>query len=418
MAGTVIVVGAGIVGACTALQLAKAGWSVTLYDGNPPGSEAAASYGNGAWISPASIIPMSQPGLWKQVPRLLRDRNGPLTIDWASLPRLAPWLLRFLWAGATKARVGRTAARLNWLLNDGPARHLALAAQTGQEGMILQRGLLYAYPDRAAFEAEALGWDLRRAHGLAYAEWGEPELRRRLPALGPNYRFAVHVLEGAHCRDPGRYVAGIATAAERAGARFRQARVQAILGGARPRVVFNGGETQGADRIVVAAGIHSGRLVRGLGLRIPMESERGYHVTLLGDETPFDIPVMPSTGRMANTPTDAGLRLSGQVELASMDKPPNWERAAVLHRHALASYPYLAERGAADLRVWMGHRPSTPDGLPVIGPFARHPGIVAAFGHGHIGLAAGPKTAEMVLAALEGRSPAEARCFLPGRFGH
>jgi D-amino-acid dehydrogenase len=120
---------------------------------------------------------------------------------------------------------------------------------------------------------------------------------------------------------------------------------------------------------------------------------------------------------MANTPTDMGLRLSGQVELARVDKPPNWERAQVLQRHALASYPYLSDDKAPRLRLWMGHRPSTPDGLPVIGPLSRHPGIVAAFGHGHIGIAAAPKTADLVIDALEDRIGEDARPFLPSRFG-
>lgn len=102
MTGKVIVVGAGIVGATTALRLAEAGWDVVLCDGNAPGSEAGASYGNGGWISPASIIPMSMPGLWRKVPGFLLDRNGPLTIDWTSLPQLAPWLLRF--CGQVRAR--------------------------------------------------------------------------------------------------------------------------------------------------------------------------------------------------------------------------------------------------------------------------------------------------------------------------
>ncbi|MFK0161682.1 NAD(P)/FAD-dependent oxidoreductase [Rhizobium sp. NPDC090279] len=416
MTGKIIVVGAGIIGATAALRLAEAGWDVALCDGNPPGSEAGASYGNGGWISPASIIPMSMPGLWRKVPAFLLDRNGPLTIDWTSLPQLAPWLLRFLWAGASRTRVRRTAKLLNFLLHDGPERHLELARKIGQDQLILQKGLLYAYPDRASFEAEALSWELRRENGVAYVEWDEAELRKRLPALSPSYRFAVHVVNGAHCRDTGRYVAGIVEEAQRKGVQFHQSTVTAILDGAMPQVVLESGETLSADRIVIAAGIYSGRLLHRLGVRIPMQSERGYHVTVASGQTPFEIPVMPSTGRMANTPTDMGLRLSGQVELATVDKPPNWERAQVLQRHALASYPYLSEDKTPKLRLWMGHRPSTPDGLPVIGPLSRHPALIAAFGHGHVGIAAAPKTADLVLEAVENRVNDDALPFLPSRF--
>lgn len=418
MTGSVIVVGAGIVGSTAALTLAEAGWKVTLCDASQPGGEAAASYGNGGWISPASIVPVSMPGLWRQVPGLLMDPDGPLTIDWTSLPRLTPWLFRFILSGATEARVVRTARSLNWLLHDGPERHLALAKQTGQEHLIVQKGLLYAYPDRRAFEREALSWRLRRDNGVAFEEWDEEKLRHVLPALSADYRFAAYVPSGAHCRDTGTYVAGVVDKAIRAGVRFVGRGVRSISSTPKPQVTLEAGGSLDADYVVVAAGIQSRKLMRGLGVKIPLESERGYHVTITSADTPFDIPVMPSTGKMANTPTNMGLRVSGQVELASIDKAPNWRRAEVLKRHALASYPFLNGEPQPDLKLWMGHRPSTPDGLPIIGRFARHQRIVAAFGHGHVGVGAAPKTAELVLDAVNGHLVEEAKDFLPKRFGH
>lgn len=417
MTGNIIVVGAGIIGSTIALRLAEAGLKVTLCDGSTPGGEQSASYGNGGWISPASIIPMSMPGLWRKVPGFLLDRNGPLTLDWKSVPRLTPWLLRFLWAGATKSRVTKTAAKLNWLLNDGPKRHLELAKRTGQEHLIVQKGLIYAYPDRAAFEAEQLSWQLRRENGVLFEEWQEAELRDRIPALGSNYRFAVHVTEGAHCLDTGSYVAGIVAQAEKSGVYFNKKNVLRVLTGVSPRVVLDDNETIAADYIVIAAGIHSKRIMGDLGIDVPMESERGYHVTLPLNELPFDIPIMPSTGRMGNTPTNMGLRLSGQVELATVDKAPDWRRSEVLLRHALASYPNLAKEDMQQMKLWMGHRPSPADGIPLIGKFARQPGIIAAFGHGHVGIASAPKTAEIVLDAINNVTCQNAREFSPARFG-
>ena len=154
----VVVIGAGIVGATTALELLNDGHRVTLVEPGAPGGEQAASYGNAAWLSPASIIPMSMPGLWRKVPGYLLDPQSPLTIRWRMLPRLMPWLLRFLLAGTTVAKVERTARVLTGLLRDAPARHAALAAGVGQPDLVQRRGLLYAYPDRAAFEAEALDY--------------------------------------------------------------------------------------------------------------------------------------------------------------------------------------------------------------------------------------------------------------------
>ena len=132
----IAVIGAGIIGATTALALVRDGHRVTILDPGQPGGVQAASYGNGAFLSPASIIPVSLPGLWKKVPGFLLDSNGPLTIRLASLPRLAPWLWRFVRAGETWARVERTAGALATLLDGAQDRHAALATSIGQPELI------------------------------------------------------------------------------------------------------------------------------------------------------------------------------------------------------------------------------------------------------------------------------------------
>ncbi|MFG6281102.1 FAD-dependent oxidoreductase, partial [Microbacterium sp. S16(2024)] len=145
-------------GAATAWELIKDGHAVTQIEPSEPGGPQAASYGNGAWISPASIVPMSMPGLWRKVPGYLLDPNGPLVLRWAALPSLAPWLLRFLMAGWTARKVERTAHLLASILRDGPQRHAILAEEIGRPDYIRQTGLLYAYRDRNAFAEEALAW--------------------------------------------------------------------------------------------------------------------------------------------------------------------------------------------------------------------------------------------------------------------
>lgn len=417
MPRTVIVVGAGIIGATAALRLVEEGFSVTLCDPRQPGSTDAASFGNGGWISPASILPMSMPGLWRKVPGFLLDREGPLTIDIASLPRLMPWLVRFLAAGFTENRVRKTAKALNWLVSDSPQRHQAMARAIGHGDLVRQNGLVYAYPSREAFLAEALGWQLRRENGVVFEEWDEPTLRDKMPALADSFRFAAFLPQGAHCVNTGRYVASIVEHAKTLGLEYREGRVSGLLPGRHPRIVMENGDSLNADHVILAAGVHSARLMSTIDVRVPMASERGYHVTVTDDPTPFDIPVMPSTGKMANTPTEMGLRLSGQVELATIDKAPDWKRAEILRRHAWSTYPYLSQSDPSALKMWMGHRPSTPDSMPLIGPFTRHPRIIAAFGHGHVGIASAPKTAELLLAAINDNLPAEAAAFSTRRFG-
>ncbi|MBW5440247.1 FAD-binding oxidoreductase [Bradyrhizobium canariense] len=400
----IAVIGAGIVGAATAWELIKDGHDVTLIEPEEPGGRQAASYGNGAWISPASIIPMSMPGLWRKLPGYLLDANGPLVLRWTALPTMAPWLLRFLAAGWTVEKVEHTARLLASILRDSPQRHVVLSNEIGKPDYIRRTGLLYAYPDREAFGDDALAWRLRKENGLRWVELDAGELRRREPDLSPAYRFGAFVEEGAYCTDPGAYVAAIVDAARMRGAVLRQARATsfAVRNGRLEAVTTDQGWI-GCDRAVICAGIWSKALTEAAGDRVLLASERGYHGVIASPAAGPRIPIMPSDGRMANTPTPAGLRLSGQVELAHVGAEPDWARVEILVRHALTTYPGLGARAGLTVDRWMGHRPSTPDGRPVIGVASASPDIVHAFGHGHVGLASGPITGRIVADLIAGR---------------
>lgn len=404
MSQHVVVIGAGIVGAATAWELVADGHQVTIIEPELPGGRQAASYGNGAWISPASIIPMSMPGLWRKVPGYLLDRNGPLVLRWTALPALAPWLLKFLAAGWTVPKVEETARVLASILHDSPERHAVLAKEIGKPDYISRTGLLYAYPDRKAFADDALAWRLRRENGVRWVELDAEELRRREPDLSLTYRFGAFVAEGAHCTDPGAYVADIVDAARERGAVLRQARATgfAVVKGRLAAVTTDQGRID-CDRAVICAGIHSKVLAHAAGDRVLLASERGYHGVIASPAAGPRLPIMPSDGRMANTPTPAGLRLSGQVELAHVDAEPDWARVEILVRHAVTTYPALGPRVGLTIDRWMGHRPSTPDGRPVIGVASASPDIFHAFGHGHVGLASGPITGRIVADLIAGR---------------
>lgn len=429
----VAVIGAGIVGAMTAGALLRDGHRVTLIEPNEPGGEQAASFGNGAWISPASVVPMSTPGLWKKLPGFLSDRSGPLVIRWRALPGLLPWLLRFWWAGHSVPRVQATARALSALLREAPQRHMQYAAEAGVPELVVQRGLLYLYPDRAAFEAEALSWRLRRDNGVAWTELEGPPLRERVPDVDARYGLGILVAAGAHCLDPGAYVSALVRQAQADGAQFVHARAQGfVVHRGRLLAVHTDQGEVACERAVVAAGIASAALVQQLGDRIPLASERGYHVVWPNPPVHLALPVMPSDGKMAMTPTRGGLRVAGQVELATVTAPPDWRRAELLSSFARQMFPGLrGARSAGSAAAacsadpigltlasttpviasepatrWLGHRPSTPDGLPVIGLSLTHPDIVLAFGHGHVGLAAAPATAELVADLMAGRAPA------------
>ena len=403
----VVVIGAGIVGAATAIELLRDGHRVTILEPGEPGGEQAASYGNGTLLNPSSVIPMSSPGIWRKVPGWLADPLGPLAIRWRYLPRLLPWLTRFLRAGATEARVAATARALRPLLLDAPELHRRLAEEAGVGDLITRQGVLFVFPSRADFEAEALAWRLRRETGVRWLELSADELRQREPALSRRYTFAVLVEENGQCRDPGAYVAALVRLAVAQGAELRRERAVGFrIEGQRLRAVrTEAGEVAG-DRAVIAAGAWSHVLAAEAGDRVPLETERGYHAVIADPGIAPRYPVMPSDGKMACVMSAQGLRLAGQVELAGLDAAPNWQRAAVLRDFARQVFPDLpADLPEGKVKVWMGHRPSTPDGLPCIGPASGCADVVHAFGHGHVGLTAGAMTARLV-ADLMGGKPA------------
>ena len=403
----VAVIGAGIVGAATALELLRDGHRVTLIEPGDPGGEQAASFGNGGWISPASVVPVTAPGLWRRVPGYLRDPLGPLTLRVGYLPRAMPWLLRFLRAGATVARVERLSRAMRQLVADAPERHAALATEAGAGHLIRRTGLLYVFPSRADFAADALSWRLRHDQGVRWTELDADELRQREPALDRRYTFGLFVPHGAHCADPGAYVAALVAHAQALGAeRVRTNATGFVIAHRRLLAVRTASEDIACDRAVIAAGAWSKPLARAAGDTVPLETERGYHALIRDPGVELRTPIMPSDGKMVNTTTPEGLRIAGQVEIAGLTAPPNWARAELLRDHALRTYPALPRTLPPErVQLWMGHRPSLPDSLPCIGPASGSADVVHCFGHGHTGLAAGALSGRLAADLAAGRAP-------------
>jgi D-amino-acid dehydrogenase len=401
----VAIIGAGIVGAACAVELLRDGNKVTIIEPGEPGGEQAASYGNGTLLNPSSVIPMSTPGIWKKVPGYLTDPLGPLAIRWRYLPWLFPWLRRFVTAGSTPAKLETIARALQPLLAEAPERHRALAEEAGVGELITRHGGLYAFPDRAAFEAEALSWRIRRDNGTRWLELDEDELRQREPSLSRNYKFAVLVEENGQCSDPGTYVAAVVRHAVASGAVLCNARATGFrIEDRKLRAVMTDTGEVAADKAVIAAGAYSKQLAAAAGDRVPLETERGYHVVISDPGVAPRYPVSPSDGKMAFAMTPAGLRVAGQVELAGLEAEPNWKRAEVLLKFVRQVFPGVpADLPAERVKMWMGNRPSMPDGLPCLGPASGCDDIIHAFGHGHVGLTAGATTGKVVAGIIAGR---------------
>lgn len=395
----IVIVGAGIIGLSCAFWLLRDGHAVTVVDRDPAGDKA--SFGNAGAIAVPEVVPVAGPGLLWQVPRWLVDPLGPLAIRPGHLPPLLPWLRDFLRAGrpAEVARIAGVLAQLNARADQDLAPVLEA---TGLTGDLHREGALYVYETDAGFRRDAGNWALRRRHGIICEVISGDEAREMAPALGSLVHRAVFTPQWSYVSDPKRIVDELRGFLQRQGVTFRVAEAVALERGATARLRQGDGVVVDADRIVVAAGAWSARLAVTLGDRARLESERGYNATLPASGIALRQEIIFAEKKFVATPLAIGLRIGGAAEFAGLEAPANPRRADALVRAARRYLPGLDDRAAVR---WMGHRPSTPDSLPVIGASPRDPRVHYAFGHGHLGLTQASTTGRLVAGLIGGRRP-------------
>ena len=397
----IAVIGAGIVGTATACYLRRDGHEVTLIDPEPPGTMT--SFGNAGAISSHACLPQTGPGAILHAPRWLLDPLGPLFIRWRHLPNLLPWLIRFVKAGWPEA-MRRQMDAMAALHRSALDAHRELAAEAGTADLIRQNGSLAVYESTRAFAAAAGDRDAARERGFEVEELSAEELRQLEPGLAPIFRHATFFPKGAHTLDPGGLTAGLAEAFARGGGRVLAARVAGFdFAGDRPAAVRTARGQVAADGFVIAAGAWSNGLAEMLGERASLETERGYHLTLTDPGVETRHPISFAERKFSATRMRMGLRLAGTAEFAGLDAPPNWRRVEPLRAHARKAFRDIDAEGGSP---WMGNRPATPDSLPVLGASLLHGNIWHAFGHGHLGLTAGPISGRHIADLVAGRPPA------------
>jgi D-amino-acid dehydrogenase len=396
----IAVVGAGVVGMSAALYLQRDGHRVSVIDARAPGT--LTSYGNSGGIVTGAVTPTSTPVLWKQIPAMLLDPASPIRLRWRYLPRLAPWLARFLLAGRS-AQVDRSAAALAPILARAYEAHRELVTLAGAPDVLCPVGWLKAYETEAGFAASTLERQLMSRHGIKFDVLDADELHQLEPHLAPRFVKAVFQPDSAFVTHPWRLVDGYARHFAQAGGQFLQEHVRALQpregGGVRVRSERG---IRDFDGVVVAAGAWSRALAAQLGDRVFLDTERGYHLNLdPGEAGELRRPVVFPERVFALAPMQDGIRLTSGIELAGLEAPPDFSRIYKLLPRARAALPGLSDRVS---REWMGYRPSTPDSVPVIGSSPRCPSVVYAFGHGHLGLTLGPITGRLVASVVSGRS--------------
>ena len=407
----IIVIGAGIVGVSTGIWLRRFGADVTLIDRAAPGQ--GTSYGNAGVLAACSMVPVTAPGLIHKAPGMLLNPDFPLFLRWGYLPKLAPWLMKYL-RHANDTDTRRIAEALTPIVADSVEQHKALTRETEAAHWVTDSDYHFAYDSRAAFEADVYTWALRRAAGFEPIVVEGAAVREAEPHLSAAVGCLATVKDHGFIRDPGAYVAALADVFEGLGGRIATGEVVDFdLASGRIAAVVTRQGRMACDAVVLATGVWSKPLMRKLGISVPLESERGYHIVFEAAENGPRAPTMVASGKFVATPMAAGVRCAGIVEFGGLEKAPSKPPFALLRRRVQETYPMLTRTREEE---WMGHRPAPADSLPLIGEIGQT-GVLSAFGHHHIGLTGGPKTGRLIAEMLTERAPnIDMRPYTPNRF--
>lgn len=400
MTKKITIIGAGIVGVATASYLKRDGHDVTLVDMSPPGEYC--SFGNAGILSPGSCVPLATPGVHWKVPGYLADPMGPLTIRWGYLPKAMPWFLRFL-AASSASRVEKIADALRPLLKQTFDAYEPLVQHAGVSDLIRKTGYVVTYDRRDAYAGDAIAWKLRRDRGVIVEEIDDAGIKSLVPQLTGRYEMGLYLPEQGYVANPERLTKGLAAQFQRDGGVFLQRKVRDIeVGADGPRALLTDAGRVPVETLIVCAGSHSNEFTAKLGDNVPLEAERGYHVTYSDPRYTLPMPVFMPEHKFFITPMEMGLRIAGQSEFSGIDAEPNYARADILAKHMKRVFPDIS---SVDSTKWMGRRPSMPDSLPVIGRATRFADVYYAFGHGHVGLCSGAPTGRIIADLVAGRTP-------------
>ncbi|MBX2870138.1 MAG: FAD-dependent oxidoreductase [Acidiferrobacterales bacterium] len=409
----VAVIGAGIVGVSTAIWLLRKGHDVTLIDREGPA--AGTSYGNAGVLAACAVVPVTVPGLLAKAPGLLIRSQSPLFMRWRYLLKLMPWLGKYL-RHCNPKDTKYIAHALTAILSDTLQQHLDLAADTPAAEFIKPTEYLFVYDDRSEYEAEAFTWEVRKECGYRWEELDRAQLIEREPCFADgSARFGVCLGDHGFITDPGRYVAALANEFVRLGGTLKIGGMKDIeQRDGRIHSIVLEDETVPCDVGVLTTGIWSEALAKKLGVKIPMEAERGYHIELYDASNLPRRPSMISSGKFVATPMEGRLRCAGIVEFGGLSRIRSKKPLALLRKQLAEAIPGLTY---SRVEEWLGFRPAPADSIPLIGEFAILKNMYAGFGHHHVGLTGGPKTGKLLAEIISGESPdTDMVPYDPGRF--
>jgi len=383
------IVGAGIQGISNALFLQKKGFNVTIFDRDEPGSPAA-SYGNAGHFSPYASVPINRPDVLTDVPAMLLSTTGPLALKWNYVPKMIPWFLQFI-RNCTTKRMMHTAKNMHQILDLALPAYDELFDEIELGGLVEKKGILYIWNDQS-LKSRELEIKVRNELGVDQQIVTPKEIHDLEPNIKPIYHGGVYYQYGRHARNPKKILLKLYDLFLKKGGKFLKMNIKDINFNDEKPVIK--AETQSFlfDKIVIACGSFSKRLTDNLDEKIPLDTERGYHVHFKNCDHLLSRPVIFQNRGFGITPMEQGLRVVGTVEFGGLDNPLSKSRVKNLIDNAKYMMGDLPEHEDE----WLGFRPTLPDYLPVIGPSKKHKNVFYCFGHHHLGWTLGPISGKII----------------------
>jgi glycine/D-amino acid oxidase-like deaminating enzyme len=394
-----IVLGAGVAGLSTALYLQRSSVTVAVIDPLPPAG--GASFGNAGLLSPDTAVPIALPGMLRKVPGWLADPLGPLSVKPGYFPRALPWLLRWIEAGRLH-RVMAISDAMRALHRETLTCWQELLGPVLYRELIRPVGQVQVWEGNADSASAVVERQVRERHGIRADELGADDLRQMFPGMAREVTRGLLVPGNGYTVSPARIVRTLGELFRQEGGVLINERAMKLIPQGGGWMVMTNIANRSTENVVVAGGAWSRQLLEPLGIKVPLETERGYHAMLFDPEVTPSLPISNKTRGFGVTPMEDGLRIAGTVEIAGLEAPPNEERAKILVGHAKRMFPALK---GEQVRYWMGFRPSTPDSLPILGPAPGRAGLHFAFGHGHFGMTGGPPSGRLVARLIAGQAP-------------
>jgi D-amino-acid dehydrogenase len=397
----VAIIGGGIIGYSIALSLQKSGKTVFIIDRNDKNSNA--SRKNAGAFAFADLIPLATPEVLLSAPKWLLDPTGPLYVHPGYIFSVFPWMMRF-WQASWHHRFTQSLiaqASLMALSRDALERQVN---ELNAEFLLHRRGQLRLYQHTEHFHKSAKFWSACREYNVPFELLDSPEKIAEVQSgLDDRFVHAGYTPNWINVSDPNSWMQHIEKSFVARGGIQIKSNVDDISPKQTNVVIKMDGRELNALFCVVAAGAWSKKLASGIGDRIPLDTERGYNITLQVANFELNTHLTFAEHGFVISNVNSGIRVGGAVEFAGLNKAPNFHRADALLKKAENFMPIL--RTATIENKWMGFRPSLPDSLPVIDHSSISRRVLYAFGHGHLGLTQAAGTAEIVTDLIIGQSP-------------